>query len=202
MMGRSLVLSGLLAVGLVGLTAIPAMAASSTAVPAATASCPAPQLSQLLLSVQDPNWYTLTPGETTDNLTGAGWTLTGGARIVTVTLADGRTGSVLDLPGGSQAVSPAMCVASSYPTSRMMIRDLVGAEGVSFAVSYAGTKTAAKPENTGHVHGSSSDWTLSNPVRLHPGDAPGWQQVQYTLTAGGKTSDAQIYNLYIDPRGA
>jgi hypothetical protein len=93
-------------------------------------------------------------------------------------------------------------VASSYPTVRMTVRDLVGAEGVSFAVSYAGTKTATRPQNTGQVHGSHGDWTWSNPVNLHPGNLPGWQQVQYTLTPGGKTSDAQVYNLYVDPRGA
>lgn len=200
--GRSLGLSGLLAVALTALTAIPAMAATSTTIPTATAGCPAPQLSQLLLPVGDPNWYALAPGETTDNFTGAGWTLTGGAQIVAVTLADGQTGSVLDLPSGSRAVSPAMCVASSYPTVRMMVRDLVGADGVSFAVSYAGTKTAANPENTGHVQGGHGDWTLSNPVKIHPGNRAGWQQVQYTLTPGGKTSDVQIYNLYVDPRGA
>ena len=200
--GRSLVVSGLLAAALAAFTAMPAMAATSTAIPTATAACRAPALSQLLLPVGDPNWYTLAPGETTDNFTGAGWTLTGGARIVAVRLADGRTGSVLDLPSGSHAVSPAMCVASSYPTARMMVRDLVGAEGVLFAVSYAGTRTAATPENTGYVQGGHGDWTLSNPVRLHPGNLAGWQQVQYALTAGGKTGDVQVYNLYVDPRGA
>jgi hypothetical protein len=200
--GRSLGLSGLLAVALTAIAAIPAMAATWTTIPAATAGCPAPQLSQLLLPVGDANWYALAPGESTDNFTGAGWTLTGGAQIVAVTLADGATGSVLDLPSGSQAVSPAMCVASSYPMGRMMVRDLVGAQGVSFAVSYAGTKTATQPQNTGQVHGSHSDWTLANPVNLHPGNLPGWQRVQYTLTPGGKTGDVQIYNLYVDPRGA
>ena len=104
--GRSLGLSGLLAAALMGLTAIPAVAATWTTVPAATAGCPAPQLSQLLLPVGDPNWYTLAPGETTDNFTGAGWTLTGGARIVAVTLADGQTGSVLDLPSAQQSFHP------------------------------------------------------------------------------------------------
>ena len=65
-----------------------------------------------LLSFGDSNWYTLTPGESLDNFDGGGWTLTGGAQIQTTDLADGQTGSVLDLPSGSTAVSPTICVDS------------------------------------------------------------------------------------------
>src|ERR1700733_5298612 len=67
-----------------------------------TSSCTAPTLSQPFLAWGDTNWYALAPGETADDFAGAGWTLKGGAKIVTATLEDGTTGSVLDLPGGSQ----------------------------------------------------------------------------------------------------
>ena len=93
-----------------------------------------------------------------------------------------------------------MCVATDYPTARTMVRDVVGSEGVGTYVSYAGTKTAINPQNTGQVHGKGTSWTLSNPFNLHPGNRPGWQMVQFTFVPGGKTSDFQIYNFYVDPR--
>src|SRR5690348_4681692 len=72
--------------------------AQPTTATAATATtlCPPPILSQPFAG--DSRWYTLAPGETADNFSGTGWILTGGAKIVTTTLLDGRTGSVLDLP--------------------------------------------------------------------------------------------------------
>jgi hypothetical protein len=117
-----------------------------------------------------------------------------------VQLQHGQIGRVLDLPSGSTAVSPPMCVASDYPTARTMVRDVVGSEGVHTFVSYAGTKTAINPQNTGQVHGNGTAWTLSNPFRVHPGNLPGWQMVQFTFVPGGKTSDFQVYNFYVDPR--
>jgi hypothetical protein len=196
---RTAALGGLFAVVLAALAAAPALAASS-GTPLATPACPAPQLSQPLLWAGDAHWYTLMPGEATDSFTGAGWTLTGGASIITTTLAGGQTGTVLDLPSGSQAISPTICVASDYATGRTMVRNVVGAEGVAFSVSYVGTRTATAPQNTGDVHGSHNAWTLSNPVNLHPANGSAWQYVKFTFTPAGKTSDFQIYNFYVDPR--
>ena len=80
------------------------------------------------------------------------------------------------------------------------MRDVVGSEGVFFYVSYAGTNTWNNPQNTGQVHGQQTNWTLSNPVNVQPSNTPGWQLVRFTFVAGGKTSDFQIYNFYVDPR--
>jgi len=197
---RSLGLSGGLAVLLAGLAASPALASSKPTTPVGNSACMNPQLSQPFLSAGDSNWYTLAPGESPDSFNGGGWTLSGGAHITTTHLRDGRTGPVLDLPSGSTAVSPPMCVATDYPTARTMVRDVIGSEGVHTFVSYAGTKTANQPQNTGQVHGNGTAWTLSNPFQVHPGNLPGWQMVQFTLVPGGKTSDFQIYNFYVDPR--
>src|SRR5579875_892906 len=95
----------------------PAPAAAPTAAaPAAAASagtgCPEPALTQPFAG--DSRWYALAPGESGDDFAGTGWALTGGAKIETETLADGRTGPVLDLPAGSTATSSPMCVDSSY----------------------------------------------------------------------------------------
>jgi hypothetical protein len=197
---RSLSLSGGLAVVLAGLAVTPALASFTPTAPVNTSACSAPQLSQPYLSAGDSNWYTLAPGQTPGNFVGAGWKLSGGAHITTVRLQNGQTGSVLDLPSGSTAVSPPMCVASDYPTARTTVRNVVGSQGVHTYVSYAGTRTAYNPQDTGQFHGNNSAWTLSNPINVHPGNLPGWQLVQFTFAPGGMTSEFQIYNFYVDPR--
>jgi hypothetical protein len=170
-----------------------------------TSSCTNPLLTQPFLAWGDSNWYALAPGETADAFGGKGWTLTGGAKIVTTTLQDGTTGSVLDLPRGSTAVSPTVCLTSAYPTARMMIRNVSGSSGgsVGFSVSYAGTSTANSPLQTGSFKtpgsaGVASDWFLSAPADLDPSASTGWQLMQITLTADGP-KEFQAYNLYLDP---
>lgn len=164
-----------------------------------TSWCVNPLLSQPFSSSNDSNWYTLMPGEVANGFNGTGWQLTGRAKIITTTLANGSVGSVLDLPSGSTAVSPPMCVTSEYPTARTMVRDVVGSEGVFFYVGYEGTNTWTNPRNTGQVHGQHTAWTLSDSVNVQPDNSPGWQPVRFTLQGGGKTSDFQVYDFYVDP---
>jgi hypothetical protein len=187
--------------GLAGLTATVAAgtAHAATTTPVDTSWCATPTLSQPFGSVGDNGWYTLIPGETADSFNGTGWQLSGGAQIITVTLADGSLGQVLDLPSGSKAVSPPMCVESNYPTARTIVRDVKGSEGVFFYVGYEGTNTWGNPRNTGQVHGQHTNWTVSDSVNVQPSNAAGWQPVQFTLEAGGKTSDFQVYDFYVDP---
>ncbi|HTP22032.1 MAG TPA: hypothetical protein VMJ65_20665 [Solirubrobacteraceae bacterium] len=186
-----------LALGIVAVAGGTAQAATTT--PVDTSMCSDPLLSQPFASAHDNSWYTLAPGESADNFDAAGWQLTGGARIITTTLADGSVGSVLDLPSGATAVSPTMCVTSQYPVARAMVQDVVGAEGVFFYVSYEGTKTWNTPKNTGQVHGNKTNWTLAAPVNVQPAGAPGWQPVRFTFVAGGKNSDFRLYDFYVDP---
>jgi hypothetical protein len=168
--------------------------------PVDTSWCATPAFSQAFASFKDPNWYTLMPGETAGGFDGSGWQLSGGATIVTTTLADGSVSSVLDLPSGSKAVSPEICVTSDYPRARTMVRDIKGSEGVFFYVSYEGTNTWNTPKNTGQVHGKATDWSLSDPVNIQPNKLPGWQPVRFTLVPGGTTSEFQVYDFYVDPR--
>lgn len=179
-----------------------ASAATTTTLPAPTAACSAPVLSQPFASFGDQSFYALMPGETADSFNGTGWTLTDGAKVITTTLADGKTGSVLDLPSGGTAVSPVICVTSQYPVARTEVRDLVGAEGVSFNVEYLGTDTANNPKNTGQVHSNNGTaWDASDPVNIQPnGNATGWQQMRIVLIGKGNTSNFELYDLYIDPR--
>jgi hypothetical protein len=194
-----------LGVVLAAVSAAPAHAATT---PVDTSMCATQALSQPFLSWQDTSWYALAPGEKADQFTGAGWVLSGGAKIVTTRLADGTTNSVLDLPGGSQAVSPTICLTSAYPEARMMVNNTTGNNGgkVDFSVSYAGTASAGTPMQTGTFKttgnaGVSGDWALTDPVNLAPSTTPGWQPMQVTLAPSGpKKADFQIYNLYLDPR--
>jgi hypothetical protein len=49
-----------------------------------------------------------------------------------------------------------------------------------------------------YVRGTA--WTLATPVNILSSKAAGWQPMRITLIAGGKTSEFQVYNLYVDPR--
>lgn len=190
---------GILTTAVAFVSAGPAMASpinTSSMAWGDTSSCFDPVLTQPFLNVGDTNWYTLAPGETAGSFNGGGWTLTGGASIEA---GQNGAGSALNLPSGSQAISPPMCVASDYPTARTMVRNIVGAEGVQVFVAYAGTKTEITAQNTGQVHGQHTAWTLSNPFNIHPGNLPGWQLVRFTLVPGGTRSDFQVYDFYVDP---
>src|SRR5689334_18438990 len=94
------------------------------ALPAQASADPSPcaeeEFSQAFLFAKDSNYYTLLPGESANNFEGAGRQLSGGARVVTEKLSDGSTGQVLDLPSGSTAVAPVICVTKDYPTARAM----------------------------------------------------------------------------------
>lgn len=177
------------------LTAGPALAATTTA---SASACTMPALSQPFASYGDSSEYAFVPGETLNSFAGTGWTLTGGAKIVTTALAGGTTGEVLDIPSGAQAVSPPMCVQSDYPNARMMIDEIVGHAGVTVLASYAG---AAAPVNAGTVHDQTlGAWSMSGQLHTHPGTLAGWQLVQFTLMPGGASGESRIYNFCVDPR--
>lgn len=177
---------------LAGLALVPAQAASASAL-----TCPTPVLSQPFSALGDTNQYALAPGQAVDNFTGAGWTLSGGASITAAALADGTTGSVLNLPAGSRAVSPAMCVTGGYPAARMVTRTLgTGASaGMTFSVSPAGTTA----KSGGMPVLSTPSWAASAPVSVAPGNTAA-EMVQFTLVGGAKAPTEQVYNLYVDPR--
>jgi hypothetical protein len=176
-----------------------AQAATLTGVSACSA--PSYSFSQPFASAKDWNWYTLAPGQSVNSFNGAGWTLTGGAKIVTTTLADGTTGQVLDLPAGSTGVSPPMCVSDAYPTAKAVVRDLVGAPSVHLFVSYTNAPSWEQPAASGTLVGTAQ-WGNSQALQLHPGNLYGWQEERFTLTGGSYGSNAQVYNFWVDPRCA
>ena len=173
-----------------------ALASLSTSGP----TCTDPMLSQPFLNWNDQNYYTLAPGQSDSNFTGDGWLLQGGANITPATLSDGSTtGNVLDLPSGSFAISPPMCVDLNYPTARVMVQNVAGGGGVHTFISYAGAAGWGKPRDGGAVHGKGSTWTLSDPIHLQPSQDPGWQLVRFGFVPDGRNSEFQLYNFYVDP---
>jgi hypothetical protein len=165
-----------------------------------TSQCGAQELSQPFGYANDNNYYATPNGESPDRFGGEGWQLSGGAKIVTTTLADRSVGQVLDLPSGSKAVSPVMCVTSEYPVARGIVRNVKGSEGVFFYVEYEGTNTWGNPKNTGQVHGNQNEFTLVTPVNMQPENIFGWQPMRITLIPGGSTSNFEVYDLFVDPR--
>ena len=169
---------------------------------ASATECQAPFLSQPFLNLRDNRHYTLTPGGDFNNPAGAGWQFFGGAHIVQTAGPDGQ-GGTLDMPSGSTAVSPIMCVDMTYPTARLWAKTITDDGDVTVAVSYAGTKTELKPQDVGHVKGDHSNWKLSNDVQIKPelaGKAEGWRKVAFILAARGNRGDFQIDNFFVDPR--
>jgi hypothetical protein len=183
--------------GLAVLVATVAGGSAQAATPAQTSACSQPNYSitQPFAGLGDTNWYTLAPGQDAGGFNGAGWTLTGGARVVTTTLADGTTGRVLDLPAGSTAVSPPMCVNSDYPTARADLRQVASGSGTSVSVSYTGGKTDG--QSSGVVNGGST-WGASRVFQLHAGSLSGWQLAQYTFQ--GSKGEVQLDDFWVDPR--
>jgi hypothetical protein len=167
--------------------------------------CQAPLLSQPFWGFKDTRHYVLAPGGDFSDAGGAGWQFFGGARIVDDIRPDGTVGGSLYMPSGSTAVSPVMCVDMTYPTARLWARTLGGDGDVDFSVSYASTKSELKPQSVGHVRGDARGWKLSGDVHIKPelaGRAYGWRRVAFVLTAGGRTGEFQIDDIYVDPRAS
>ena len=181
-----------------GLGASQARAAVALPAAAPLSSCATQAMSQPFAGLKDQHFYTLAPEG--DFNSAADWQLSGGAALVQTAGAGGQADGVLNLPSRAQATSPVMCITSDYPTARLHVRNIKGAEGVFFYVSYYQNGTWTTPKNTGQFHGDHSSWTLSNPMNVQPLKTSGWQQVRFTFVGGGTTSDFQVDDFWVDPR--
>ena len=185
---------GTFAVGSAGASAATPTAASTTA-NSALAACTAPTLTQPFSPLSDANYYAPLPGESWDSFPATNWTLSGGAKVVTTKLADGATGTALDLPASAKAVSSSMCLTNDYPSARGQIRSVSGSAGVTVTVTYLGTKQ----QSAGFLSSTSSSWSLATPVTLNPSSTTGWQLAQFTFVAANK-GEYQLSNFYVDPK--
>ena len=107
------------------LAALAALAAAAILPAAASASdCGDQEFSKPFARWLDPFSYTLVPGGTFEP-GAAGWTLTGGARVVAGNepwAVSGPGGASLSIPAGGSATSPGFCAGIAYPTFRYFTR--------------------------------------------------------------------------------
>jgi hypothetical protein len=196
---RQIIRAAGICAALLGFSAVPALAAPAAQAPAA---CEGQTFSQAFAAFNDPNYYTPVPGGEF-NSPSEGWGLSNGAQVVEAERPDGSTGGALDMPSGSVAVSPPVCVTLQYPTARAWVRNVEGSEGIAVAVAYVNSKSEDKPHNVGQVHGQQSQWTLSNPFNVRPkiaGHEEETREVRFVFVAGGKASDFQLFGPQVDPR--
>ena len=176
------------------------LTASAAASGTPNTTCNAPLLTKAYHEFLDENWYAPLPGVSWDSFSSPGWTLSGGAKLISATLADRTHGTVLDLPSGASAVSPQMCVSNSYPTFRGEIVDVKGNTGVAASVAYLGTKGWGPAQSFGTLKGSATAWTIPGALSIKPSTVSGWQYGRFTFVAGGSSSEYELSNLYADPR--
>jgi hypothetical protein len=175
-----------------------ALVAPSALANAGSTSCPTFAVSQPFLSSGDSNLYTLVPGQSQDNFDGTGWTLSGGANVAAASLANGNTGSVLDLPPGSSATSPVMCVQNGMPSARMLTNALGSSSNgdIQFQAWNAdGSRLSGNQDIP-----SQSGWSVSDPLTVAPGNFSAVKQVYFTLKAKSNSAEQQVYNFFVDPR--
>jgi hypothetical protein len=200
---------------MVGLATLAATAAAvaGTASPAQAAlglACPTPT-SQPFLPWGDDDAYALAPGGNFESGT-AGWTLSGGAQIVSGNesfhVGGADQSHSLSLPAGSSATSPPMCIGllsssmrlftsnAGAPASKLRVQvvygggagALLGAAGATLGVSDTGTLV------------SGSAWQPSPHIAMLGGLAPLLTSyVQFRFTPLDTAGSWRIDDVYLDP---
>lgn len=179
----------------------PVVKAAPAKVSAELAVCPGQTFSQPFEALKDANYYTLVEGSEFGGPE-EGWQLNNGAQIVEGTRPDGSTGGVLDLPSGSYAVSPPVCVTLQYPTARGYVEAVQGGGGITVGVYYGGTKPAGQA--VGQLNAKQGNgWELSSSFNVKPqlgGKEEGVREVRFVYANTTKSSDFHASGLYVDPR--
>ncbi len=182
-------------------TALPAVPAQAALI--STTACDNSALTQPFTRWRDTNPYKLAPGGSFESA--AGWSLSGGAKIISGSEPYGVTGSVgkssLYLPPGSSAQSPLTCVNAAYPTLRFFGHNSGLLSTVVVSVVYPEPLIGSLVLPVGVV-ALSPNWAPSAPM-LTASAVPG-------LLSGGTTSVAvrftallgasQIDDVFVDPR--
>jgi hypothetical protein len=200
--------------GLAALASVAAFAASAAAPSAHAASlgiaCPDPTYVPFL-PWSDGNNYAAVPAGNFEN-GAAGWTLTGGARVVTgnesyMVGGAGQSHS-LSLPAGSSATSPPMCIGLLSSQMRLFMQNtgatssslrvqviynggvgaLLGGLASTLRISDQGTFTVGKA------------WTTPKPLPMVGGILPLLtQSVQFRFTPLSTGGNWRIDDVYLDP---
>ena len=168
------------------------------------AVCPGQTFSQPFTAFADDNYYTLVGGSQF-NAGPEGWILRRGAAVASAARPDGSDEGVLELPAGSWAVSPPVCVTLQYPTARTWVQTVEGDGALGVGVVYAGGRYGpARAQQVGLL-GSEEDgqWDLSDPFEVKPelgGSADGTREVRFVFANRSWHSAFQLWGVYVDPR--
>jgi hypothetical protein len=165
-----------------------------------TGQCAGQQLSRPFLPWLDLDSY-IFAGDGGFEAGGNGWTLSGGAKVVTGNepwhVHAATDAHSLNLPIGATATSPAVCIGLLHPTARLFARSLGGTLEVDATVN-TGTLSAVVPVGV-VVAGSKWAPTLPLPVLANlttlVSDGTGSVTFSFTALGGG----VQIDDLYVDP---
>jgi hypothetical protein len=192
--------------GLALFVAAPAAQAATTA--ANPQKCvPQPALRQAFLPWADRGQYTLSPGGDIESPL-AGWTLTGGARVVAGNepFYVGRTvdKASLSLPTGSSVVTAPICIDDTYPWFRLFARNTGDSKAnLKVEILYLDTTGKLRTRASGTYKASTSGWaptgTLKIPMTFDPTAAAGAAPVAFRFTPQGTGSSWQIDDVYVDP---
>jgi hypothetical protein len=187
-----LMLAGLL--GGLALACLPAASAHAALI--STDACDNATLTQPFAAYGDANQYKLMPGGTFEGSL-AGWTLSGGARVVS---GGENGGHSLYLPAGGSVTTPLTCVDAAYPTGRYFNKSNGLLSTILVQLIYKGSiiGLAPLPGGLGLLNYS---WSPSLPMvtlSAVPGLLDGGTsqlQLRFTSLLGA----SQIDDVYIDP---
>jgi len=169
-----------------------------------TDACDNAALTQPFAPWGDTSPYKLVPGGSFTNGS-SGWTMTGGARVVSGGEpfdVDGSTGSAsVVIPAGSSVTSPYTCVDAAYPTFRFFARNngLLSTVLVSVVYRLPLLGPVAVPVGTVALSGT---WAPSLPM-LTASAVPGLLSggtTQVALRFTALTGSSQIDDVFVDPR--
>jgi hypothetical protein len=191
------------------------LAAAACSVPAASAGLIGNLLSncqsggtQVFAPWADAAYYILAPNGSFE-LGSGGWSLNGGAAIVSGNEPFYRTGThSLSLPSGSTATSPTVCLGTKQLYIRMFVKDLGGTDsGLRVRVLWYGLLNQLLGSSDFAVFPGGGDWAPSDQVRSGGGLLTPLPVVallsstsaRIQITPLGAGSRWQVDDLYIDP---
>lgn len=168
-------------------------------------SCPSVTLTQPFLPWGDSSYNELAPGGDFE-ASPAGWALSGGAARTSGSESYGVTGKVgaysLALPAGATALSPQMCVTSSYPWFRLFVKSATASSSVRVEVVYQGLLglvSGLLTPSSGLAPSSSWQPTARLSTAATIPTLLGTAELQLRFT--GLTGTSQIDDVYVDPNG-
>jgi hypothetical protein len=182
-------------------------AASAGGLASALDSCPTRTVERPFARWLDNTNYTLVPGGTFEGSL-AGWTLTGGAKVVSGSEpfeVSGRGGKLaLSLPPGSSATTPPVCVAVLDATMRYFAANDGGLTSLlRVDMLYRAPSGAVLPLPLGLNLGGKS-WAPSLPgvvgANLLGALTGGRATVQFRFSTAGLGAKWRIDDVYVDPR--